>query len=81
MCIRDSLETCYNTPNVILFFVLAIAFILIVLFTQPGEDELIELRDVATQADVVPNDYKITGKASTFAQKMNTCKPVMWRCV
>ena len=72
------LETCYNTPNVILFFVLAIAFILIVLFTQPGEDELIELRDVATQADVVPNDYKITGKATTFAQKANTCKPVMW---
>ena len=72
------LETCYNTPNVVLFFVLAIAFILIVLFTQPGEDELIELRDVATQADVVPNDYKITGKAVTFAQKMNTCKPVMW---
>ena len=72
------LETCYNTPNVILFFVLAIAFILIVLFTQPGEDELIELRDVATQADVFPNDYKITGKATTFAQKANTCKPVMW---
>ena len=72
------LETCYNTPNVILFFVLAIAFILIVLFTQPGEDEIIELRDVATQADVVPNDYKITGKATTFAQKANTCKPVMW---
>ena len=71
------LETCYNTPNVILFTVLAIAFILIVLFTQPGEDELIKLRDVATQADVVPNDYKITEKASTFAQKMNTCKPIM----
>ena len=50
------LETCYNTPNVILFFVLAIAFILIVLFTQPGEVERIELRDVATQAEVVPND-------------------------
>ena len=72
------LQTCYNTPNVVLFFVLAIAFILIVMFTQPGEDELIELRDVATQADVVPNDYKITGKATTFAQRMNTCKPIMW---
>ena len=33
---------------------------------------------MATQADVVPNDYKITGKATTFAQKMNTCRPVMW---
>ena len=72
------LETCYNPPNVVLFFVLAIAFILIVMFTQPGEDELIELRDVATQADVVPNDYKITEKATTFAQRMNTCKPIMW---
>ena len=72
------LETCYNAPNVVLFFVLAIAFILIVMFTQPGEDELIELRDVATQADVVPNDYKITEKATTFAQRMNTCKPIMW---
>lgn len=70
--------TCYNPPNVLLFFVLAIAFILIVMFTQPGEDELVELRDVATQADVKPNDYRITEKATTFAGKMNTCRPIMW---
>ena len=72
------LETCYNTPNVVLFFVLAIVFILVVMFTQPGEDELVELRDVATQADVEPESYRITEKATAFAQKMNTCKPIMW---
>lgn len=71
-------ETCYNMPNVLLFCVLAIAFILIVMFTQPGEDELVELRDVATQADVKHDDFKITEKATTFAQKMNTCRPIMW---
>lgn len=42
-------ETCYNPMNIILFTVLAIAFTVIVVFTRPGEDELVELRDVATQ--------------------------------
>ena len=42
-----------NPMNIILFTVLAIAFTtVIVVFTRPGEDELVELRDVATQADV-----------------------------
>ena len=40
-------ETCYNPMNIILFTVLAIAFTVIVVFTRPGEDELVELRDVA----------------------------------
>ena len=36
-------DTCYNPMNIILFTVLAIVFILLVLFTQPGEHELVEL--------------------------------------
>lgn len=71
-------ETCYNPMNVILFTILAVCFILLVLFTQPGKDELVELGDIATQADKEPESYKITDKAETFADKMNTCKPIMW---
>ena len=71
-------ETCYNTTNIVLFTVLAILFILLVLFTRPGKDELVELGDIATQADEVPNSFEITEKAVTAADKMNTCKPVMW---
>ena len=61
-------ETCYNPVNVVLWVVLAVCFIVLVLFTQPGDDELVELRSIATQADVAP----------TPAEKMNTCKPIMW---
>ena len=71
-------ETCYNPMNIILFTVLAIAFTVIVVFTRPGEDELVELRDVATQADVEPKSYKSTKKAETPAEKMNTFRPIMW---
>lgn len=71
-------ETCYNPMNIILFTILAVCFILLVLFTQPGKDELVELGDIATQADAEPESYKITDKAETFADKMNTCKPIMW---
>lgn len=45
-------ETCYNPVNVVLWVVLAVCFIVLVLFTQPGDDELVELRSIATQADV-----------------------------
>ena len=71
-------ETCYNPMNIILFTVLAIAFTVIVVFTRPGEDELVELRDVATQADVEPKSYKSNQKAETPAEKMNTFRPIMW---
>lgn len=71
-------ETCYNPMNIILFTILAVCFILLVLFTQPGKDELVELGDIATQADAEPESYRITDKAETFADKMNTCKPIMW---
>ncbi|MBQ7703612.1 MAG: short-chain fatty acid transporter, partial [Firmicutes bacterium] len=71
-------ETCYNTTNIVLFTTLAILFVLLVLFTRPGKDELIELGDIATQADVVPESFAITEKPVTAADKMNTCKPVMW---
>ena len=47
-------ETCYNPVNVVLWVVLAVCFIVLVLFTQPGDDELVELRNIATQADVAP---------------------------
>lgn len=71
-------ETCYNPTNIVIFTVLAILFVLLVLFTRPGKDELVELGDIATQADEVPNSFAITEKAVTAADKMNTCKPVMW---
>lgn len=71
-------ETCYNPMNVILWVVLAVCFVLLVLFTQPGEDELVELGDIATQADAKPKDYQNHEKPATFAEKMNTCKPIMW---
>ena len=68
-------ETCYNPVNVVLWVILAVCFIVLVLFTQPGDDELVELRSIATQADV---DYQSREKATTPAEKMNTCKPIMW---
>ena len=71
-------ETCYNPVNVVLWVVLAVCFIVLVLFTQPGDDELVELRSIATQADVAPKDYQSREKATTPAEKMNTCKPIMW---
>ena len=71
-------ETCYNPANVILFFVLAVCFILLVLFTQPSDAELVELGDIATEANAVPQDYQNREKAVTPAEKMNTCKPIMW---
>ncbi len=71
-------ETCYNPVNVILWVVLAVCFVLLVIFTQPGEDELVELGNIATEADAVPKSYQSTAKAETFAEKMNTCKPIMW---
>ena len=71
-------ETCYNPTNIVIFTVLAVLFVLLVLFTRPGKDELVELGDIATQADEVPNSFAITEKAVTAADKMNTCKPVMW---
>lgn len=71
-------ETCYNPVNVVLWVILAVCFIVLVLFTQPGDDELVELRSIATQADVAPKDYQSREKATTPAEKMNTCKPIMW---
>ena len=71
-------ETCYNPMNIILWVILAVVFVLLVLFTRPGKDELVELGDIATQADAVPESYKITEKAVTFAEKMNTARPIMW---
>ena len=69
-------ETCYNPVNVVLWVILAVCFIVLVLFTQPGDDELVELRSIATQADVAPKDYQSREKATTPAEKMNTCKPI-----
>ena len=71
-------ETCYNPVNVVLWVILAVCFIVLVLFTQPGDNELVELRNIATQADVAPKDYQSHDKAQTPAEKMNTCKPIMW---
>ncbi|MCI8808959.1 MAG: short-chain fatty acid transporter [Oscillibacter sp.] len=71
-------DTCYNPMNIILFTILAIVFVLLVLFTQPGQNELVELGDIATEADVVPASYKNTDPAVTAAEKMNTFKPFMW---
>ena len=68
-------ETCYNPVNVVLWVILAVCFIVLVLFTQPGDDELVELRSIA---DVAPKDYQSREKATTPAEKMNTCKPIMW---
>ena len=46
-------ETCYNPVNVVLWVVLAVCFIVLVLFTQPGDDELVEVK------------YRNTGRCST----------------
>ena len=41
-------DTCYNPMNIILWVVLAVVFILLVLFTRPGQGELVELGNIAT---------------------------------
>ena len=71
-------ETCYNPMNIILWVVLAVVFILLVLFTRPGEHELVELGNIATEADVEPESYKSTKKPEKAAEHMNTFKPFMW---
>lgn len=71
-------ETCYNPMNIALWVILAVVFILLVLFTRPGEHELVELGDIATQADEEPKSYRSTEKAVSPAEKMNTFKPIMW---
>ena len=53
-------ETCYNPVNVILWIILAVVFILLVLFTRPGKDELVELGDIATQLDHIAMDTTLT---------------------
>jgi short-chain fatty acids transporter len=64
--------------NIILWVILAVVFLLLVLFTRPGEDELVELGDIATQADAEPKSYRSTEKPTTPAEHMNTFKPFMW---
>ena len=71
-------ETCYNPMNIILWVVLAVVFILLVLFTRPGEHELVELGNIATEADVEPESYKSTKKPENAAEHMNTFRPFMW---
>ncbi len=71
-------ETCYNPMNIILWVVLAVVFILLVLFTRPGSDELVELGDIATEADVEPESYKSNTKPTNAAEHMNAFKPFMW---
>lgn len=71
-------DTCYNPMNIILWVVLAVVFILLVLFTRPGENELVELGSIATEADVEPASYKSTKKPENAAEHMNAFKPFMW---
>ncbi len=71
-------ETCYNPMNIILWVIMAVVFVLLVLFTRPGKGELVELGDIATEATVEPESYKSTEKAVTAADHMNTFRPVMW---
>lgn len=71
-------DTCYNPMNIILWVVLAVVFILLVLFTRPGKDELVELGNIATEADKLPESYKVTEKPTNAAEHMNTFKPFMW---
>jgi len=71
-------DTCYNPMNIILWVVLAVVFILLVLFTRPGENELVELGSIATEADVEPESYKSTAKPANAAEHMNSFKPFMW---
>ncbi len=71
-------ETCYNPVNIVLWIILAVCFVLLVLFTRPGKDELVELGDIATQANVEPESYARTEKNVTAADHMNSFKPFMW---
>ena len=71
-------DTCYNPMNIILWVVLAVVFILLVLFTRPGKGELVELGNIATEADVEPESYKVTEKPTNAAEHMNTFMPFMW---
>ncbi len=71
-------ETCYNPMNICLWVIMAIVFVLLVLFTKPGKGEIVELGDIATEADVVPESYKETEKPQCAADRMNTFRPVMW---
>ena len=71
-------DTCYNPMNIILWVILAVCFILLVLFTRPGQSELVELGNIATEADKLPESYKVTEKPTNAAEHMNTFKPFMW---
>lgn len=71
-------DTCYNPMNIILWVVLAVVFILLVLFTRPGQGELVELGNIATEADKLPESYKVTEKPTNPAEHMNTFMPFMW---
>lgn len=64
--------------SVILWGVLAVVFILLVLFTQPGKGELVELGGISTKADVVPESYKSTKKPENAVEHINAFKHVMW---
>ncbi len=71
-------ETCYNPMNICLWVIMAVVFVILVLATRPGESELIELGDIATEADVVPESYKETDKPECPADRMNIFRPCMW---
>lgn len=71
-------ETCYNPMNIVLWTVLAICFVLLVLFTQPGTDELVELGEIASEATSKPKSFRHEGKLVTVADRLNACKAFMW---
>lgn len=64
--------TVYNPINVTIFMLLAVATILLVLFTRPPKDAIMTLDDheEAEEEEIVDN--------STPAQKMNNAKIIMW---
>ena len=73
-------DSCYNMTNVVLWCCLAFCFIILVLCTRPAKHEVVELGNIATQADAIPESFEFQGKPTTVADKLNTCRPIMWIC-
>lgn len=67
-------QTTYNPMNVILWVILAIAFVLIAVFTRPPEHETVEFNSVL---DETSPDYNVT-EMITPADKMNGSRIIMW---
>lgn len=66
--------TVYNPMNVTLFVILAVAFVLLAIFTRPPKHELVEFNSILDDAEI---SYEVKEKV-TLADKMNASRIFMW---